>query len=89
MHKSTLANEFPFKIEPDDHGGRTKTVTIQSQNISEPPVAGKNHGERKSQALISSSVLTPNISRQLTTNWRAPLKQVQRTSFFPTSFQSS
>ena len=49
MHKSTLANEFTFKIEPDDHGGRKKTVTIQSQNISEPPVAGKKRRRKKEQ----------------------------------------
>nr|WP_313022380.1 DNA polymerase [Brucella intermedia] len=47
MPKPKLENKFTFKIEPDDEGGRTKTVSIQSQNISEPPVAGKKRKTRK------------------------------------------
>ncbi|WP_247882298.1 hypothetical protein [Brucella intermedia] len=47
MPKPKLENKFTFKIEPDDEGGRTKTVSIQSENISEPPVAGKKRKTRK------------------------------------------
>jgi len=46
MPKSNLEKNFTFKIEPDDEGGRTKTVAIQSQNVSEPPVAGKKRGKK-------------------------------------------
>lgn len=47
MPKPNLENKFTFKIEPDDEGCRTKTVAIQSENISEPPVTGKKRKKRK------------------------------------------
>ncbi|MFK4824532.1 DNA polymerase [Paenochrobactrum sp. BZR 588] len=47
MPKPKLENKFTFKIEPDDEGGRTKTVSIQSHNISEPPVDGKKRTKKK------------------------------------------
>lgn len=47
MPKPNLEKKFTFKIETDDEGGRTKTVSIQSENISEPPVAGKKRKARK------------------------------------------
>ncbi|RDJ17247.1 hypothetical protein B5K05_04015 [Rhizobium phaseoli] len=47
MHKSSFANTFTFKIEPDEQGGATKTVTINRHNIAEPP----DPGEKKKKAV--------------------------------------
>lgn len=47
MHKSTLTNSYTFKIEPDDQGGKTKTVTINRQNIAEPPSTGKGRKKKE------------------------------------------
>ena len=41
MHKYTFANTFTFKIEPDEQGGATKTVSINRHNIAEPPDTGR------------------------------------------------
>lgn len=43
MPKPKLENKFIFKIEPDDEGGRTKTVGIQTLH----PIVG-NSGDVKS-----------------------------------------
>jgi hypothetical protein len=41
MHKSSFANTFTFKIEPDEQGGATKTVSINRHNIAGPPDPGE------------------------------------------------
>lgn len=51
MHKATFPNTFTFKIEPDEQGGATKTVTIGRRNI-EPPVSGKKKKSPKAHLLI-------------------------------------
>lgn len=51
MPKPKLENKFIFKIEPDDEGGRTKTVGIQTLH----PIVG-NSGDVKS---VNVSVPTP------------------------------
>jgi hypothetical protein len=47
MHKLNVSKEFTFKIEPDDHGGRTRTVTLSGKNIAEPPDGRKKRGRKK------------------------------------------
>lgn len=51
MHKSTFPNTFTFKIEPDEQGGATKTVTIYRRNI-EPQVSGKKKKSSQAHLLI-------------------------------------
>lgn len=47
MHKSNGSKEFTFKIEPDEQGGATKTVTLNRHNIAEPPQPGKGRKKKK------------------------------------------
>ncbi|MGM4912791.1 DNA polymerase [Rhizobium sp. 768_B6_N1_8] len=47
MHKYSFANTFTFKIEPDEQGGATKTVSINRHNIAVPPDPGR--GKKKKQ----------------------------------------
>ena len=47
MHKPNLANTFTFKIEPDNHGGKTKTVAINRQNAAGPSLNPKGRGKKK------------------------------------------
>ncbi|MBY2914149.1 DNA polymerase [Rhizobium leguminosarum] len=47
MHKSSFANNFTFKIEPDEQGGATKKVSINRHNIAGPP----DPGEKKKKAV--------------------------------------
>lgn len=52
-HRTT--NKFTYKIEPDDHGGRRKTVFINRQNILPMPEKAKGRGNKtppKSHILI-------------------------------------
>ncbi len=47
MPKPKLENKFTFKIEPDEEGGRTKTVGIQTLH----PIVG-NSGDVKSVSVF-------------------------------------
>jgi hypothetical protein len=43
-HRTT--NKFTYKIEPDDHGGRRKTVAINRHNILPAPERAKGRGNK-------------------------------------------
>jgi len=52
MHKSSIANTFTFKIEPDEQGGATKTVCINRHNIAIPPEPGDTKRKAVSAHLL-------------------------------------
>lgn len=55
IETSQTTNTYTFKIEPDDQGGRMRTVTIHRHNVLPVPVKGKGRGKKslpKSHILI-------------------------------------